>query len=222
MPLAFRGLLVFVLLLGGTNCCMNCDGRLWAKFLEMMKRCLLVTTEQECSSQLDPVLRYTKDFEMVYTDGMIQSFLKLMDLIYPFMFILDYEPLDMVHAFLQVKLKAAVCSQECHSEYPVQVLYCSNCSIKSVSCSWPMICQESEMQQRKRYRRAIEGSDPQLAEKWRVAEMIMFPMIAILLIGLVAVLIVILLWLKQTRENTARCNVGFRYLKDEKVVPTYR
>ncbi|XP_072326278.1 uncharacterized protein [Scyliorhinus torazame] len=198
MPLAFRGLLVFVLLLGGTNCCMNCDGRLWAKFLEMMKRCLLVTTEQECSSQLDPVLRYTKDFEM------------------------DYEPLDMVHAFLQVKLKAAVCSQECHSEYPVQVLYCSNCSIKSVSCSWPMICQESEMQQRKRYRRAIEGSDPQLAEKWRVAEMIMFPMIAILLIGLVAVLIVILLWLKQTRENTARCNVGFRYLKDEKVVPTYR
>ncbi|XP_078064531.1 uncharacterized protein LOC144490699 [Mustelus asterias] len=86
----------------------------------------------------------------------------------------------------------------------------------------PTICQDSETQQRKRKRRAIEGSDPQVAEKWRVAEMIMFPMIAILLIALVAVLIVILLWLKQTRENTAQCNVGFRYLKDDRVVPSYR
>ncbi|XP_067831459.1 uncharacterized protein [Heptranchias perlo] len=213
-------LLLLALLVNRCGCCMNCDKRLWSKFLDMMNRCLAVASEQECTSQLQPVLTYTKDFTLVHSDAMIQAFLKLMDLIYPFMFNLEYEPLDMMHAFLQVKLKAAVCDNDCNDNYPVQVMYCANCSVNTVKCNSPIIC--SDLERRKRKRRSVEGSDPQVAEKWRLAEMIMFPMIAILLIMLVAVLVIILLWMKQSRENLAKCSLGFRYRKeDETVVPTY-
>lgn len=159
----------------------------------------------------------------------------------------DYEPLDMLHAFLQVKLKSAVCGDDCSREFPVPVLFCQNCSVIPIFCGASSICgglarsapdlpansRNPDVGEKERpgpflglrARRQAEvpiPPEPLVAQKWRVAEMIMFPMIAILLIGLVAVLVIILLWMKQARENSARCNVGFRYLKDEQtVVPTY-
>ncbi|XP_078093154.1 high affinity cGMP-specific 3',5'-cyclic phosphodiesterase 9A-like [Mustelus asterias] len=51
---------------------MDCDKRLWTKFMELMRRCLLVATEQECSSQLDPVLSFTRDFTVGY-EKLLQS-----------------------------------------------------------------------------------------------------------------------------------------------------
>lgn len=239
--------LLLAVLAHGGSACMNCDRRLWTKFLDLMNRCLIVASEDECSSQLDPVITYTKDFKMVYTETMVYTFQKLMDLIYPFMFSLDYEPLDMLHAFLQVKLKSAVCGDDCSREFPVPVLFCQNCSVIPIFCGASSICggiarsapdlpansRNPDVGEKERpgpflglrARRQAEvpiPPEPLVAQKWRVAEMIMFPMIAILLIGLVAVLVIILLWMKQARENSARCNVGFRYLKDEQtVVPTY-